>query len=164
MTKKKTVARDPNELQDFNYDNQEMVSYRDPETYALVDPPVPAPESGGIQISEDGYLLQKVIPASKVVRVIDWKSLGITSLTIQKSSSEKYGPDLIHPKDVRKRPTSQEDEDRFFVTELCHPYNPKPDDNDVFVYYDDIQFLSGTAGYLRIRDGYVQGHKVVSVS
>jgi hypothetical protein len=128
---------------------------------------IPDPEKG-IQISEDGYLLQKVIPAAKVVRVIHWKALGITPLTIQKSISLKLSWDdpNLGFQDGRPRPDPEnmEEMDRFYVTELCHPYNPKPDDHDVFVYYNDIEMLSGTSGYIRIRDGYVQGRLVVTRS
>jgi len=127
--------------------------------------PVPDPEKG-VQISEDGYLLKKVVPADKITRIIDWRALGITPLTIQKSASLKYDWNVdrsMNNVDNRERPDANDLEsmDRFYITELCHPYNPKPDNKDVFVFYSDIAALSGTAGYIRLRDGYVWGQKVV---
>jgi len=142
----------------------EMISYRDANG-ALVSGPIPDPEKG-VQISEDGYLLSKVIPADKITRIIDWRALGITPLTIQKSASLQFDWNAdrsMNNVDNRERPDPNDLEsmDRFYVTELCHPYNPKPDNKDVFVFYSDIAALSGTAGYIRLRDGYVWGQLAV---
>lgn len=118
----------------------------------------------GVNVSEDEYLLQKVVPRDTIKRIIDWKSLGITKAYIDKQSKRKH--DWYTGK-VDKEPEpnfnrdNQEEMDRFYVTEMCLPYNPAPDDRDVFVWYNDIRFLSGTAGYIRIRDGYVWGQMVV---
>jgi hypothetical protein len=51
--------------------------------------------------------------------------------------------------------------DRHYVALMCMPYRPMPDDRDMFVWYSDIGVLSGSAGYLRIRDGYVYDRRVV---
>lgn len=107
----------------------------------------------GVEISDDGYLLSKIVHSRTVTRVIDWKSLGITNKMIDEAA--RIGKDN-HPD-----PDDEESMDRAYVINLCLPYNPKPDDRDVFVYYNDIQALSGTAGYMRIRDGYVWGREIV---
>lgn len=123
-----------------------------------------------IQLDEDKeYLIMKVVPVSSVKRKIDWKALGITKeyineqsklkLTWDETAVDHKGNKVWHV-DKRVQPTTPEEVDRFYVTELCLPYNPPPDDRDVFVFYNDIGFLSGTAGYIRLRDGYVYGQKI----
>lgn len=106
-----------------------------------------------MKTSEDGYLLQKVIPKDTITRTIDWRELGITKEYVNEQAklNKKDKPNLDDEKAT----------DKYFITEMCLPYNPMPDDRDEFVYYNDIRALSGSAGYLRIRDGYVWGHKVV---
>lgn len=121
-----------------------------------------------IHLSSDDFLLQKVLPAEKIKRHIDWTKLGITKESIQQSASEKYSGWDKNQRNIDKRikPSyeSEEEQDKFYITELCHPYSPKPDDRDIFLFYWDIQCLSGTAGYIRIRDGYVWGRIVTTVS
>lgn len=116
------------------------------------------PRKHKVEVSEDGYLLQKVFHKNTVQRFIDWKALGITEAEIREQSKLKYGP-IKNGRfvDQRKLPTTDEEMDRFCVIELCMPYNPPPDDLDEFFYYNDIGALSGSAGYIRIRDGYVWG-------
>jgi hypothetical protein len=118
-------------------------------------------------VSEDGYLLSKVVPLSTVTRFIDWKELNLTDDYIKEQSKLKLGK-LVDGKfiDERIKPdwSNQEEVDRFIIAEMCAPYNPPPDDRDVFLYYNDIQVLSGTAGYIRLRDGYVWGRKVIAMS
>jgi hypothetical protein len=116
-------------------------------------------------LSDDGYLLQKVVPAKKIQRTIDWKPLGITKEYINEQCELAHGPfdEKFHFTDNRKIPNldSEEEMDRYYITDLCMPYNPIPDDRDEFVYYNDIGALCGDAGYLRIRDGYVWGRRIV---
>jgi hypothetical protein len=114
-----------------------------------------------IMVSNDQHLLSKVVPAKSIQRHIDWKALGITEESIKAHRERK---EIIQDGRGRWCPdhdASQEQQDRFYIHELCLPYNPPPDDRDVFSYYNDMACLSGTAGYLRIRDGYVWGQKVV---
>ena len=121
-----------------------------------------------MKTSSDGYLLQKVIPKEKIQRTIDWKALGITKEYIKEQCDLAHGPldETLHFTDNRVRPNydNQEEQDRYWLADICFPYNPCPDEKDVFVYYNDIGCLSGSAGYLRIRDGYVWGHRIVIVS
>jgi hypothetical protein len=113
-----------------------------------------------MKISEDGHLLMKTVPKASIRRTIDWKSLGITEADIKKQSNlSKVERDGI----VRKL-EEQSDIDRYYIIDMLLPYNPPPDDRDEFVWYNDIGVLSGTAGYLRIRDGYVYGKRVVMMS
>ena len=117
------------------------------------------PELSGIKINEDGYLLHKSYHKSKIIRVIDWKEMNITDKEIRDYSSKSMDKNFKGP--------NHDDEaamDRFHVIILSLPYNPPPDERDVFVYYNDIGVLCGRAGYMRIRDGYVYGEKVVMMS
>jgi hypothetical protein len=111
-----------------------------------------------VDSSDERYLLQQVVPVSKIQRVINWRELGITKEYIKEQSR-------LHVRVIStgKLPdvNNQVEMDRYFVVELCMPYNPLPDDRDTFVYYNDIGALCGDAGYIRLRDGYVQGRKVV---
>jgi hypothetical protein len=119
-----------------------------------------------IFLSRDNYLLQKVVHSSTIQRAIDWHDFGITKEYCRKQYNLANIYDNIlarRPIDKRKQPEpdNQDEMDKFYITELCHPYSPPPDENDIFVWYNDIVALSGTAGYLRIRDGYVYGQKIV---
>lgn len=119
-----------------------------------------------VRTTEDGFLVQKMMHIDCIQRSIDWQKLGITKEYIDEQSKLQYSWDqkrTMNNIDSRKKPDidNQEEMDRFYVTELCMPYNPPPDDKDVFVYYNDIRALSGTAGYIRFRDGYVYGTRVV---
>ncbi len=120
-------------------------------------------------ISDDGFLLQKKVHKSTIKRVIDWKSLGINKEYIKEQCNLKYGPldEKFNFKDSRVFPETQDEIDKFYVVELCMPYNPPPDDKDIFVYYDDMKgkiLSGGTTGYIRIRDGYVYGMARYSIS
>ena len=109
-------------------------------------------------LSRDDYLLQKVVHSSTIKRVIDWHNFGITREYCREQFNLKYtNESLSKTKDNRKQPDpdNQEVMDKYYITDLCLPYNPPPDERDIFVWYNDIRALSGTAGYLRIRDGYV---------
>lgn len=116
-------------------------------------------------LSRDQHLLQKVVHKDTIQRVVDWKALGITKEYIDEQCKLAHGPFDKEFKFTDNRvvpdPDNQEAQDKYWVTDLCFPYNPGPDYRDLFVYYNDIRALSGTAGYLRIRDGYVWGQRVV---
>ena len=116
-----------------------------------------------LYLSDDEYLLSKSVHKSSIKRIIDWKSLNITKETISEANKLKHSKldEKARFIDARKLPKNEKDMDTFYIIELCLPYNPEPDDRDIFLYYNDIRALSGTAGYLRIRDGYVWGSKVV---
>ena len=94
-----------------------------------------------------------------------WKALGITKEYINEQSKLKltWNDPKLDFDDKRVRPDidDQEAMDRFYVTELCLPYNPPPDERDVFAYYNDLGPLCGSAGYIRIRDGFVYGTMAV---
>jgi hypothetical protein len=123
-------------------------------------------ERDEIFLSRDDYLLQKIVHSSTIKRTIDWHNFGITREYCREqynlANTRKNVCD-IKPIDKRERPNpdNQDEMDKFYITELCHPYSPMPDENDIFVWYNDIGALSGSAGYLRIRDGYVYGQKIV---
>lgn len=121
--------------------------------------------SNEYQLTDDGYLIQKVVPVSSIQRIIDWTSLNITKEYVKEQTNLKYGKldKYLKFTDDRPRPDGDNihEQDRFFITELCMPYNPLPDEKDVFVYYSTLVPLAGAAGYLRIRDGYVYGQRVV---
>lgn len=118
-----------------------------------------------VRVSEDGFLLQKMIHKDTLHRDIDWVKLGITKEYIDSQSKLRlsWNDPKLDFDDKREKPDPDDEEamDRFYVTELCLPYNPPPDERDVFAYYNDIRALSGTAGYVRIRDGFVYGMKAV---
>lgn len=108
-----------------------------------------------IQISEDGYILQKIVLKDTIKRIIDWKKFNITKEMIRDhiSSTEKTTYPNIDTIDINQM-------DLYHVMNMCSPYS-MPDDKDTFVYYNDIGVLSGTAGYIRIRDGYVYDRRIV---
>ena len=119
-----------------------------------------------MKTSENGYLLRLVVHKDTIKRVVDVSTLNITPEYIKEQCDLKYGStkgSIGRTLDNRERPNIdiQEHMDRYYITDLCMPYNPPPDEHDVFVYYNDICALSGTAGYIRIRDGYVWGQSVV---
>jgi hypothetical protein len=118
----------------------------------------------GLKLSDDGYLLQKVVPQSKITREIDWKALGITIQMVHDFDRTKKAQMDVLREAIIRGSVPQDDQDRYHISKMCSPYAPPPDDRDVFVWYDDIGNLSGTAGYLRIRDGYVFSRAVVIMS
>lgn len=91
-----------------------------------------------IALSEDGYLLSKQFHSSKIIRSIDTSAMYIPTTEDR----------------IRKRfiPEPKSDDEKY-VRDF-YEYND-PQENDVIVYYDDIEVLSGTAGYALLRDGYV---------
>ena len=121
--------------------------------------------NNSIKISDDGYALSKVIPKTAIKRIIDWKALGVTKEYIDQQTKLKlfWNDNKLNFADNRIIPDidDQTAMDSFFVTELSMPYNPEPDEKDMFVYYSDLGPLSGSAGYIRFREGYVWGTKEV---
>ena len=120
-------------------------------------------------LSRDDFLLQKIVHSSTIKRVIDWSNFGITPEYCREQhnlANTRTNVWDMTPTDKRKQPEpdNQDEMDKFYVTELCHPYGPRPGERDIFVWYNDIKALSGTAGYLRIRDGYVYNQIAVWVS
>lgn len=118
-----------------------------------------------MHLSEDGFLLQKSVHKQTLRRVIDIESLGLTEDYIREQSKlSRSGFDTNGKridKRIRPNPDNELEMDRHYISEMCGGYGRPPDDKDVFVYYNDIQCLSGTAGYMRIRDGYVYEQAVV---
>ena len=118
-----------------------------------------------MHLSEDGYLLQKVVHKETLKRIIDVESLGLTEEYISEQAKlSRSGLDKnarFIDKRVRPNLDNEFEMDRHYISEMCGGYSLLPDDRDVFVYYNDIQCLSGTAGYMRMRDGYVYDRIVV---
>jgi hypothetical protein len=117
-----------------------------------------------VKIDDKGYLLSRSIHKDTIKRIIDWKALNITKEEIDEASKLKNDyTDILKPVDKRKLPdfSNEKSLDRFYVIDLSLPYNPPPDNRDQFVWYNDIIMLSGSAGYARIRDGYVYGTRIV---
>ena len=106
------------------------------------------------------------MPASSIKRLIDWKQFELSKEYLQKQVRLKHSFDDSNMSQVDKRIKPElsdiESCDRYYVTELCLPYNPPPMEGlDLFVFYDDMQALSGSSGYLRIREGYVVGSAIL---
>lgn len=118
-----------------------------------------------VRVTEEGFLIQKMFHKDCIKRIIDWKSLGVSKEYIDEQSKLKltWNDPKLDFDDKRIRPDydDQEAMDRFYVTELCLPYNPPPNDTDLFVWYDDLGPLCGSAGYIRFRDGFVYGTRVI---
>ena len=126
-------------------------------------------EHDEIFLSQDNYLLQKVVSSRTIQRLIDHKKFEITEEYCREQSNlERTQINVWDKKPIDKRikpdPNDQDEMDKFYITEMCLPYNPPPDERDIFVWYNDIRALSGTSGYLRIRDGYVYAKKVIWIS
>lgn len=121
-----------------------------------------------VRVTEDGCLLIKSFPKTCIKRIIDHMSMNITKDDMNELVKQKFkfNNETLKQDDVRKRPdyNDQAAMDRFYVMDLSVPYNPPPDDRDIFAYYDDLGPLCGSAGYLRIRDGYVYGTRSVERS
>ncbi|MDR3503054.1 MAG: hypothetical protein P4L79_10795 [Legionella sp.] len=119
-----------------------------------------------VRVSDDGCLLMKSVPKNTIKRVVDHMAMNITKEDMNELVRQKYkfNNETLGQDDVRKRPDYNDRDacDRFYVMDLSVPYNPLPDERDIFVYYDDLGPLCGSAGYLRIRDGYVYGNRIVS--
>lgn len=112
-----------------------------------------------IRVTDDGYLLAKSYNYKKITRIIDFESLGITEETVKKFNKDEFTKQNKFY-DLQK---NQKLRDYFYIT-IMLKYYKFPDELDIFVYYDDIGILSGSAGYLRIRDGYVYSKQVEIVS
>jgi hypothetical protein len=117
-------------------------------------------------VTEDGFLIQKMMHKDCIKRIIDWKRLDISKEYINEQSklSMVFDNETLKQHDKRVRPkdgTDQDAMDRFYVADLCLPYNPMPDDTDLFVWYNALAPLSGSAGYIRFRDGFVYGTRVI---
>ena len=120
-------------------------------------------------ITEAGNLLQDTgVHKDDIKRIIDVSKLDITPEYINEQSRLRHSKFDENYKfvDARKKPKYGDTlaEDRYYVSDLCLPYNPMPDDRDTFVYFDNIRALSGRAGYIRIRDGYVYGIRATRIS
>lgn len=112
---------------------------------------------------EKGYLLQSLgIRIDHIEREIDPKALGVDEKYCwdqdQREREREKLEERYRPK--RKFPETQEERDRYYVAKLCEGYNPPPDDRDTFVFYSDFGALSGSSGYIRIRDGSVYGTRI----
>jgi hypothetical protein len=120
-----------------------------------------------VRVTEEGFLIQKMLHKDCIKRIIDWKRLGVSEEYIDEQSklSYEFNDVTVIREDKRVRPSytdgGNDEMDRFYVADLCLPYNPPPDDTDLFVWYDDLGPLCGSAGYIRFRDGFVYGTRVI---
>lgn len=122
-----------------------------------------------VRVTEEGFLIQKMLHKDCIKRIIDWKRLDVSKeyITEQTKLSSNYiwTNSMMKKEDKRVLPSytdgGNDAMDRFYVADLCMPYNPPPDDMDLFVWYDDLGPLCGSAGYMRLRDGFVYGTRVI---
>lgn len=107
---------------------------------------------GNVALSEDGHLLMRMIHQSKIKRVIDVSKIDMKKKITAKQmvrASQKGGDDNVIS-------------DTYNVQQLYKYVDPE--ENDVVVYYDDIGALSGSTGYILLREGYVYNSVLVSRS
>jgi len=116
-----------------------------------------------LALSEDGYLLSKVFHSKCLKKEID-----ISKINFEKRiTREEFLKEIKHPDYVRsfeesqagRQPKIGSREESHYIHELYTYDRPKP--NDIVCWYDDIGCLSGSAGYVLIRDGYVWNTKSI---
>ena len=98
-----------------------------------------------LNLSQDNYLLSKEMHSSKITRIVDFKNIdfsvpGPTEEDIKKTFDEK----MIEEFSIRK----------------LFEYD-KVKEGDMVLYYSDMGVLSGSSGYILIRDGYVHRRRIV---
>ena len=114
-----------------------------------------------VRVTEEGFLIQKSLHKDCIKRIIDWKRLDVSKEYIDEQSklSSVFDLPLLRGQDKRVLPPytdgGNDEMDRFYVADLCLPYNPPPAGTDMFVWYDSLGPLCGSAGYIRFRDGFV---------
>ena len=107
-----------------------------------------------LALSEDGYLLSKRFHSSCLKETIDISKIDFDRKRYIKK--EEYLAEIDRPDYERtghggRRPTGLAE--TYHIQELYKYDTPKP--TDIVCWYDDIGILSGSAGYVLIRDGYV---------
>jgi len=105
--------------------------------------------SDGLALSEDGYLLQKVIHQSTLKKIID-----TSYVNFEKPISKEKMLKAADKESGERQPKEKSVVEEYYIQQFYHAYN-KPREGDIICWYDDIRPLSGTAGYVLIRDGYV---------
>lgn len=98
-----------------------------------------------LNLSEDGYLLSKFrVHSSKIKEVVDLKQIDFSV----------PGPTL---EDVKKD-FDEKIIKEYSIRQLFEYVKVK--EGDIVLHYYDIQPLSGSEGYLLIRDGYVYNSRI----
>jgi hypothetical protein len=104
-----------------------------------------------LALSEDGYLLQKVFHSKTLKEVVD-----ISHIDLKKSiSMEDVKNDNDNNWGRDRRPRKGSVTEAHCIQKL-YVYR-EPREGDIICWYDDIGALSGSAGFVLIRDGYVIG-------
>lgn len=98
-------------------------------------------KKAGVALSDDMYLLQKSIRAATIKRIVDLDKIDWDAPFVEWKSGDE--------------PPTLEQMEQYAVRKL-YKYDKREED-DVVVFYDDIGILSGSKGYVLIRDGYVHG-------
>ncbi len=134
-------------------------------------------------VSKDGYLLQKVIHKDTIKEEIFVEDLDFSFLPTRRNFSKDNptSPDVsdfqgyadTYPEDrerTRNKRNKFWDDNKihgdknkeyaWYITEIYHPYN-RPKEGDRFFWYNDIGCLSGTAGIILVRDGYISAQKAI---
>lgn len=104
------------------------------------------------RVDSEGYLLSRSFHKSKLTKEVDISKY--TWLKFEKKTdSKKYDKfkKLFEDKEWDKIEKLGEE---YWIAKLYNPYYKMQDDDKVYEY-DDIGVLSGSAGYLLIRNGYV---------
>lgn len=114
-----------------------------------------------LALSEDGYLLSKIMSKECLKTVVDTSNMKLDfEIPFSKNKREDRPPecDFSDSSFAGRRPTGAAEE--WYVQELYKYLTPKKE-GDIVCWYDDIRILSGSAGYILLRDGYVISTSVV---
>lgn len=122
----------------------------------------------GLVRSPDGCLLQKSFSAKSLREEILFDQLDFTGIPRTKyepvSGTDAFEVSLLsHDDKVKLLESFKGDKKRewaFWVADMCGPYSPRRV-GDRFFWYNDIGALSGSAGIVQVRDGYVWGVRAV---
>jgi hypothetical protein len=106
-----------------------------------------------LRLSEDGFLLAKSLHSGCLKEEIDISKIDFDRKRyitkdemLEENKTENY---------ETRRPKNKVVE-TYHIQQLYKYDTPKP--NDIVCWYDDIGVLSGSAGYILIRDGYVSNY------
>lgn len=106
-----------------------------------------------LALSEDGYLLSKSVHKSKIKRVVDLDA-------IEWDVKFHYDPTKTPFENFKANGGDQENLTdewlEWYAVRYLFRYEDRQAD-DIVVEFNDLGILAGAAGFLWLRDGYVQG-------
>lgn len=118
---------------------------------------VEKPKSG-LALSEDRWLLMKTIPAKCLKEVVDISDVDFVNIVHEKEVKDSVVTENVGGSSVPPAPGLFK---THMIQKLYEYHGRTPKEGDIVCWYNDIGMLSGSAGYLLLRDGYVENQVAI---